>query len=105
MLTGAHQGQLDLILDVLDMHGAAAGQAPGEGRRHLLGELPHPVVDTAGGGGTAPLHGQEGLGHGDHDLVWIEVGDLAVAADHLDLARGMGGDLGGLDLGVGCGPG
>ncbi|CRI66072.1 hypothetical protein THIOKS12610002 [Thiocapsa sp. KS1] len=76
------------------MDGAAAGQAPREGRGHLLGELAHPVVDAAGGRRRAAFHGEECLGHGDHDLVRIEVGDLAVAPDDLDLARGVSGDLG-----------
>ena len=93
VLAGAHQGQLHLVLDVLDVDGAAAGQPAGEGRDHLLGQLTHPVMDAGGGRGAAPLHRQEGLGHGDHDLVGVEVGDLAVAADDLDLARGVGVDL------------
>jgi hypothetical protein len=94
VLAGPHQGQLDLILDVLDMDGAAAGQPPREGRGDLLGELAHPVVDATGGRRRAAFHGEERLGHGDHDLVGVEMGDLAVAPDDLDLARGVGGDLG-----------
>ncbi len=94
VLPGAHQRQLHLILYVFDMHGAAAGQASGQGRGHLFGEILNLVMDAAGRGGIAALDGQEGLGHRDLDLVRVEVGDLAVAADDLDLARLMGGDVG-----------
>jgi hypothetical protein len=94
VLPRAHQGQLHLILDVLDMDRAAPGQPAGEGGGDLLRELRHALVDAAGGGGIAAFHGQEGLGHGDHDLVGVKVGNLAVAPDDLDPARGVGGDLG-----------
>ena len=93
VLAGAHQGQLDLVLDVLDVNRASAGQPPRQGGDDLLGQFPHPVVHAARGGGTAPLHRQEGLGHGDHDLVGVEVGHLAVAANDLDLAGGVSLDL------------
>ena len=102
VLTGAHQGQFHLVLDVLDVYGAAARQAPGQGRDHLLGQFTDPVMDAGGGGGASPFHRQEGLGQGDHDLIGVEVGDLAVAADDLDAPGPVGGELG-ADQGAGRG--
>jgi hypothetical protein len=51
-------------------------------------------MDAAGGGGMATFDGKEGLGHGHHDLGGVEVGDLAVAADNLNLAWGNDIDRG-----------
>ena len=48
VLAGAHQRQLNLILDFLDVQGAARGQAAAERVDHHVGELLHPVAHPAG---------------------------------------------------------
>jgi hypothetical protein len=95
VLAGAHQRQLDLVLDVLDVHRAATGHVAGQRLHHLRGQRLHRLVDARAGGGIAAFHGQEGLGQGQLDLAGIEGRDLAVAADDLEAARGRGGHLGG----------
>lgn len=94
VLAGTHQGQFHLVLDVLDVHRAATGQAAGESVHHLVREGLHGVMDTAGDGRVAALDGQEGFGHGHHDLVGIEVGNFAIASDHPHLSGDVSGDLG-----------
>jgi hypothetical protein len=46
VLARAHQRQLDLVLDVLDVQHAAVGQAAGEGADHGIGESGHDVAHT-----------------------------------------------------------
>ncbi len=87
LLAAAHQRQLDLVLDVLDVQGAAVGHAAQEGVLDRLGGLADEVADPGGGGGVVALHGDEGLAHGHGDLVGIEGHDVAVA---LDDAQGLG---------------
>ena len=64
MLAGSHQGQLDLILDILNMNGAAGRHPSLEGGGDLFGQLGHGLVDTAGGGRRSPLDCEEGFGDG-----------------------------------------
>ena len=44
VLARAHQRQLDVVLDVLDVQHAAVGQAAGEGADHGIGEAGHDVA-------------------------------------------------------------
>ncbi len=81
----AHQGQFHLVLDILDMHGAAAGQTPGQRRFHLVAQFRDGFMDAAAGGGIAAFDGQKGLGDGDVDFFHIEGRHLAVAAYDADL--------------------
>ena len=62
VLAGAHQRQLDLVLDILDVDGAARGHTSLEGGGDLFGQAGDGFMDAAGGGGCAALHRQEGLG-------------------------------------------
>ena len=59
LFTGAHQGQLDLILDLFNVQGAAGGHAALEGGGDGLSQLVHGLVNTAGCGGLAAFNGQE----------------------------------------------
>ena len=88
LFTGAHQGQLDLILDLFDMQGAAGGHAALEGGGDGLSQLVHGLVNTAGCGGLAAFNGKESFGNGDLDLVVGVSNKLAIALDHTHLAGG-----------------
>ncbi len=81
MLAGAHEGELDLILNVFDVQGAGVVGAAAEGLDDLRGEGFDRVVDAAGGGGSGAFDGDEGLGDGDRDLARVEGGESAAAAD------------------------
>ncbi len=88
LLTGAHQGQFDLVLDFFDMDSATGGHATTEGGADLLGQARDGVVNTRGSGSVTAFHCEKGLGDGDGDLV-VGVGDDGtVALDHAQLARG-----------------
>ncbi len=102
MFAGAHQRQFDLVLDVLDVEGAAAGLAPHQGLDHAAGQAFHQFPDPRRGRGLAAVHRDEGLGHGDGDLGRLENHDRAVAAD--DLVTGVArGGVGGLWRDSRCG--
>ena len=83
----AHQGQFNLILDVLNMEGTAARGTTLERGDHRFGQRCHGFVNAHGGCRRAPLNGQEGLGHGHTDLARVKARDLAVTADHAKLTR------------------
>ena len=88
VLAGAHQRQLDLILDFLDVDGATRGHAATEGGGDLIGQAAHGVMHTRGTGSRAAFHGEECLADGQGDLV-VAVGDHgAIALDDTQLARG-----------------
>jgi len=99
VLAGAHQGQFHLVLDVFDMHRAAAGQAPGEGLDDDGGEAGDQVPQAGRGGALAAVHGQEGLVHGDGDFFRIEGHYRTVAADDLE-GLGPAGQIGGVGQAV-----
>jgi len=44
VFAGAHQGQLNLILDFFDMYGAARGQTTFKGVHHHFGELGNSIA-------------------------------------------------------------
>ena len=46
MLTGAHQRQLNLVLDIFYMEGAAIGLTPSQGADHSIGQLLHQIADA-----------------------------------------------------------
>jgi hypothetical protein len=91
VLAGAHQGQFHLVLDVLDVEGAAVGLAPDQGGHHVVGQVLHQLADAGAGGGLATVHGDEGLGQGNGDLAGLEGHHGAVAADDLVVGVGRGG--------------
>ena len=90
MLAGAHQGQFDLVLDILDMHRAAVGQATGQRADNRLRQMRDDIAHPRRNRALATFDGQEGLGQRDCDLVGIEGDDRAVAADDL---QGGGSDF------------
>ncbi|MNQ38684.1 hypothetical protein D3C85_522750 [compost metagenome] len=93
LLAGAHQGQFDLVLDFLDVDGAAGRHATLEGGADLFGQARDGFMDTRRGGGGAAFYGEKRLGDGDGDLV-IGVGHHgAVTFDHAQLARRGGGQV------------
>ncbi len=87
VLARAHERQLDVVLDVFDMHSAAARQAAGDALNHLLGDVLHGLADARGGRPLLAFHVDEGLGDGQLDLGGIKGRDLAVTTDDLVRAR------------------
>jgi hypothetical protein len=87
MLTGAHQGQFHLVLDVFDVQSAARGKTPFESAGHLVCQMRHQFPDSRGGCSGATFHGEKRLGESQRDLV-VRVRDHgAVPLDHPDLTR------------------
>src|SRR5690606_13072963 len=84
----AHEGELDLVLDVFYMEGAAAGLAAHERAHHRLGERGNDFADARRGRTLAAVDGEERLRHGDGDLGRLEGDHGAVAADHLVVGIG-----------------
>jgi hypothetical protein len=94
VLAGTHQRQLDLILHVFDVEGAAgrlaAHQRCHDHLRELLDQLAHARRCRA----LPAVDGEEGLGHRDRDLRRLETDHCAIAADDLvigDRRRVLGG--------------
>ena len=94
VFAGAHQGQFDLVLDVFDVQGAAAGDVAGEALHHLLGQGFDLLAHGRAGRGGAAFNGEKGLGQRDVDLAGVKAGDLAVAANDAQAARGGCGQFG-----------
>jgi len=88
VLARAHQGELDLVLDVFYMEGAALRLAAHERADHAVREPDHDLADPSRGGALAAVHREEGLGHRHRDLGRLEADDRAVAPD--DLVVGVG---------------
>ncbi|MCY1391454.1 hypothetical protein D9M71_62970 [compost metagenome] len=93
LLAGAHQGQLNLVLDLFDVDGAAGGHAALESRGDLLGQAGDGFMDTRRGRGSTALHCEERLGDGNGDLVVGVRNDSTVAFDHAQLAGRGGGQI------------
>ena len=87
MLARAHQRQLDLVLHVLDMEGAARWLAAHQGRDHAGGQLLNHVAHTCRFLTLVAVDGQKGLGHGDRNFRRLERHDRAVAADDAVVAE------------------
>ena len=85
VLAGAHERKLDLVLDILDVEGAAIGLAAHErvddGRSQLFDHLAH----TGGSCALAAVDGEERLGDRDGNLARLEGDHGAVAPDDLVL--------------------
>ncbi|MNY04476.1 hypothetical protein D3C86_1371560 [compost metagenome] len=95
MLARAHQRQFHVVLHVFDMEGAAIRAAAQQRAHHVLGDLLHQLAHTRGGSALAAVDGQEGLGHGDGNLVRLERHHGPIAADELVVLI-VGGSGGGL---------
>ncbi len=87
VVLAAHQRQFDLILDVLDMEGAAFTDAASQRRHDFAGQLFHRLMDAARRRCRVALDREESLGHGHGNLAGIERRHRAVAPD--DLHRGF----------------
>ena len=83
VLAGTHHRELDLVLHVLDVERAAGRVAAHERLDHGLRELRHLLAHAGARGGGVAGDGEEGLGHGDRDLVGLEAHHRAVPADDL----------------------
>src|SRR3569623_58105 len=81
VMTSPHEGQLHLILYVFEVYRAALGQAAEERLADLRSQSFHRIADATGRGRIVAFHGEEGLGHGDDDLVRVERHGGAVTAD------------------------
>ena len=63
-----HQRQLDLVLDLLDVEGAACFPAPGQGGDHLLRQLFDYLVHAPRCSGSTAFHRKERFGDCDGNL-------------------------------------
>ena len=85
VLAAAHERQLDLVLDFLDVDGAAFGLALDERDNDGVGEVGDLLAHARRSGALAAVHGEERLGHRDGDLGRLEADHRPVAADDLVL--------------------
>ncbi len=91
MMAAAHQAQLDLVLDVFDVEGAA-GRTRTQQRTHdALGQAVDGLAHAGRGRALRAVNGQESLHQRDRDLARLERHDRAVAAqDLVALVGGIG---------------
>ncbi len=109
LVAAAHQGQLDVVLHVLDVEGAALGARAQQRAHDAVGQRFDGFTDADRGGALGAAHGQEGLGQGDGNLLRRERHDVAAAANDLVLVQdrrnaagpGVGGAVRG-KVGVGA---
>jgi hypothetical protein len=85
VLAAAHQRELDLVLDLLDVDRAAVGLALEQRADDRLGQVRDLLAHARGRRALPAVHGEERLGHRDRDLRRLEADDGAVAPDHLVL--------------------
>ncbi|MNS79252.1 hypothetical protein D3C72_1129010 [compost metagenome] len=83
MVAAAHQAELDLVLHVFDVEGAAARTRADHGADHALRQRVDGLAHAGGSRALGAVHRQEGLHHRDGDLVRFEGNDGAVAANDL----------------------
>ena len=87
MLARTHQRQLDLVLHVLDMEGAAGRLAAHQRRHHVRRQLFHHFAHARRCRALPAIDRKECLGHGDRDLRRLETDDRTVAADDFVVAE------------------
>ena len=85
VLAAAHQGELDLVLDFLDVDRAALGLALHQRIDDGVGDLHDFVAHARARRALAAVDREERLGDRDRDLRGLEADHRAVAADHLVL--------------------
>ena len=83
VLARAHQRELDLVLDVLDMEGPALRLAAQQRAEHRVGQAGDQLADARRGRALRAVDREERLGHRHRDLRRLEAHHRAVAADHL----------------------
>ncbi len=88
MLAGAHEGELDLVLDVFDVQSAGAvGGATTQGLDDVVGEGLDGFMDAARRGGAGAFDRDKGFGERAGDLGRVKRRELTVAADYLQTGR------------------
>jgi hypothetical protein len=90
VFAGAHQSQLDLILDILDMHRPAMRLAAHQCSNNPAGQLLDQFTDPRRCGALAAVHRDERLGQRDRYLGRLKHDHRAIAADHLVLVVRIG---------------
>jgi hypothetical protein len=63
MLAGTHQRQFDLILNVFDVHCAAAGLTTHQCAHDLVGQLRNQFAHAGRSGALAAIDGEKRFGH------------------------------------------
>src|SRR3569623_280939 len=83
VMPSPHEGQIHLILYVFDVYRAALGQTAEEGLADVRSQTFHHFTYATRGRGVIAFLGENGLVHGDVDLVRVERHGGAVTADDL----------------------
>ena len=83
VVAAAHQAELDLVLHVFDVEGAAARARAQQRAHHRLGQAVDGLAHAGRGRALRAVHRQERLHQRDRDLVRLERHDRAVAAKDL----------------------
>ena len=96
VVAAAHEAEFDVVLDVLDVEGAAAGARAQQRAHDGRGELVDRLAHAGRGRALGAVHGEEGLHQRHRDLVRLEADHGAVAADDLvaDVSVGAGQRVG-----------
>jgi len=91
VLPRAHQRQLDLVLDVFNVNGAASRHTTNQGADHLLCQRFGDLANPGAGCTLAPLDCQEGLGQGNVDLGRFKKDHCTISTNHFEILRATGG--------------
>jgi len=87
VLTRAHQGELHLVLNVLDMDRSAGRHSTQQRHYDLLGELLRHLPNAGACCPLTALDREKGLGQGDRNLLGLKSDDRAVATDHFEVTH------------------
>src|SRR5262249_30236429 len=88
VLTRAHEGKFDLVLDVLDRKSAATGLTAHQSTHDGVGKPCNQLAHACGCRPLTAVDRDKGLGHGDGDLRRLEPDYRTISSDHLVLAIG-----------------
>ncbi|MPM24442.1 hypothetical protein SDC9_70924 [bioreactor metagenome] len=102
LMAAAHQAELDLVLHIFDVEGAAARARAGECVHDRLREVVHHFADAGRRRALRTMRGQKRFHHGHGDLLRLERNHGTVAADDLELdeiSRGRRRRVGGRSCG------
>ena len=96
VVAAAHQTQLDLVLHVFDVKGAAAGPRTHQGAHHRLGQAVNSFAHAGRSGALGAMHRQKGLHQRNGDLGGLKGDHGAIAANDLVVAQrqACGGQVG-----------
>jgi len=90
VVTAAHEGELDVVLHVLDMERAAAGTRPQQRTHDHLGQPLDRFAHARRCRALRAMDREEGFHQRDRDLVRLEPHHRAVAADDLITGESRG---------------